>query len=75
MARRLRVRRPPRFLTRHPRRNILGNLLIEALNELQTKCASDVAHVLSGEMPVYPVKEGTGIDIPKISLLATLEIR
>ena len=30
----------------------------EALVELQTKCASDVARVLSGEPPVYPVKMG-----------------
>jgi D-3-phosphoglycerate dehydrogenase len=29
---------------------------VEALEELQTKCASDVARVLSGETPVYPVK-------------------
>ena len=29
---------------------------VDALNELQTKCASDVARVLSGEQPVYPVK-------------------
>jgi len=29
---------------------------VEALDELQTKCASDVARVLSGEPPVYPVK-------------------
>ena len=29
---------------------------VEALNELQTKCATDVARVLSGEPPVYPVK-------------------
>jgi D-3-phosphoglycerate dehydrogenase len=29
---------------------------VEALNELQTKCARDVASVLSGEAPVYPVK-------------------
>jgi D-3-phosphoglycerate dehydrogenase len=28
---------------------------IEALEELQTKCASDVARVLSGEKPVYAV--------------------
>jgi D-3-phosphoglycerate dehydrogenase len=28
---------------------------VEALEELQTKCASDVARVLSGEKPVYPV--------------------
>jgi D-3-phosphoglycerate dehydrogenase len=31
---------------------------VEALNELQTKCAADVARVLSGEPPVYPVKTG-----------------
>jgi D-3-phosphoglycerate dehydrogenase len=31
---------------------------VEALEELQTKCASDVARVLSGERPVYPVKMG-----------------
>ena len=31
---------------------------VEALDELQTKCASDVARVLSGEPPVYPVKMG-----------------
>jgi D-3-phosphoglycerate dehydrogenase len=29
---------------------------VEALEELQTKCASDVARVLIGEPPVYPVK-------------------
>jgi D-3-phosphoglycerate dehydrogenase / 2-oxoglutarate reductase len=29
---------------------------VEALEELQMKCASDVARVLSGEAPVYPVK-------------------
>ena len=29
---------------------------VEALEELQTKCAADVARVLSGEKPVYPVK-------------------
>jgi D-3-phosphoglycerate dehydrogenase len=28
---------------------------IEALEELQSKCASDVARVLSGEKPVYPI--------------------
>ena len=28
---------------------------VEALEELQTKCATDVAHVLSGEKPIYPV--------------------
>ena len=33
---------------------------VEALEELQSKCASDVARVLSGEAPVYPVKMGTG---------------
>jgi D-3-phosphoglycerate dehydrogenase len=31
---------------------------VDALNELQTKCASDVARVLLGEKPVYPVKMG-----------------
>jgi D-3-phosphoglycerate dehydrogenase len=29
---------------------------VEALVELQTKCAADVARVLSGEPPVYPVR-------------------
>jgi D-3-phosphoglycerate dehydrogenase / 2-oxoglutarate reductase len=29
---------------------------VEALDELQTKCATDVARVLSGEPPFYPVK-------------------
>src|SRR5262245_5994680 len=29
---------------------------VEALDELQTKCAADVARVLVGERPVYPVK-------------------
>jgi D-3-phosphoglycerate dehydrogenase / 2-oxoglutarate reductase len=29
---------------------------VEALDELQTKCAVDVANVLSGKPPVYPVK-------------------
>jgi D-3-phosphoglycerate dehydrogenase len=29
---------------------------VEALEELQTKCAGDVARVLSGKEPVYPVK-------------------
>jgi D-3-phosphoglycerate dehydrogenase / 2-oxoglutarate reductase len=29
---------------------------VEALQELQSKCASDVARVLSGEKPVYPVQ-------------------
>ena len=28
---------------------------VEALEELQTKCASDVARVLSGEKAVYPI--------------------
>jgi D-3-phosphoglycerate dehydrogenase len=31
---------------------------VEALEELQTKCAADVARVLCGEAPVYPVKAG-----------------
>jgi D-3-phosphoglycerate dehydrogenase len=33
-----------------------GFYSVEALNELQTKCASDVARVLSGEKAVYPIK-------------------
>jgi D-3-phosphoglycerate dehydrogenase len=32
-----------------------GFYSVDALNELQTKCASDVARVLSGEKPVYPI--------------------
>src|SRR6202163_2704678 len=31
---------------------------VESLNELQTKCAADVANVLSGRPPVYPVRAG-----------------
>jgi len=31
---------------------------VEALEELQTKCASDVARVLSGEAPMYPIRMG-----------------
>ena len=31
---------------------------VEALEELQTKCATDVARALSGEAPAYPVKMG-----------------
>jgi hypothetical protein len=30
---------------------------LESLDELQTKCASDVARVLNGEQPIYPVKQ------------------
>jgi D-3-phosphoglycerate dehydrogenase / 2-oxoglutarate reductase len=33
-----------------------GFYSVEALEELQTKCAGDVARVLSGENPVYPVR-------------------
>jgi D-3-phosphoglycerate dehydrogenase len=33
-----------------------GFYSVEALEELQTKCATDVARVLSGEPPIYPVK-------------------
>jgi D-3-phosphoglycerate dehydrogenase / 2-oxoglutarate reductase len=33
-----------------------GFYSVEALNELQTKCATDVARVLSGERPIYPAK-------------------
>jgi D-3-phosphoglycerate dehydrogenase / 2-oxoglutarate reductase len=35
-----------------------GFYSVEALEELQTKCAADVARVLCGEPPVYPVKPG-----------------
>jgi hypothetical protein len=31
---------------------------VEALEELQTKCATDVAPVLSVKTPAYPVKMG-----------------
>ena len=31
---------------------------VEALEESHIKCATDVARVLSGEAPVYPVKMG-----------------
>jgi D-3-phosphoglycerate dehydrogenase len=31
---------------------------VEALEELQTKCAADVARVLSGTPPIYPVRAG-----------------
>ena len=33
----------------------VGGQQVEALNELQTKCATDVARVLSGEKAVYPI--------------------
>ncbi len=36
-----------------------GFYSIEALNELQTKCAADVARVLSGEKAVYPISAST----------------
>jgi D-3-phosphoglycerate dehydrogenase len=35
-----------------------GFYSVEALEELQTKCATDVASVLSGKPPVYPVRAG-----------------
>jgi D-3-phosphoglycerate dehydrogenase len=35
-----------------------GFYSLEALDELQTKCATDVASVLSGQPPVYPVRAG-----------------
>jgi len=38
---------------------------VEALEELQTKCASDVARVLSGEALVYPVKRDGGLKSPE----------
>jgi D-3-phosphoglycerate dehydrogenase len=45
------IGRPDVVLTPHT-----GFYSVEALLELETKCASDVARVLSGEKPVYPVK-------------------
>src|SRR5262249_38964938 len=33
-----------------------GFYSVQALEEPQTKCAADVARVLSGEKPVYPIK-------------------
>lgn len=33
-----------------------GFYSVELLEELQTKCASDVARVLSGNKPIYPVR-------------------
>jgi D-3-phosphoglycerate dehydrogenase len=36
-----------------------GFYSIEALDELQTKCAADVARVLSGEKAVYPISAST----------------
>ena len=33
-----------------------GFYSVEAIEELQSKCASDVVRVLSGEAPIYPVK-------------------
>ncbi|MFL9825609.1 C-terminal binding protein [Rhodoplanes sp. SY1] len=45
------IGRPNVVLTPHT-----GFYSVEALLELETKCASDVARVLSGEKPVYPVK-------------------
>jgi D-3-phosphoglycerate dehydrogenase len=35
-----------------------GFYSVEALDELQTKCATDVASVLIGKPPVYPVRAG-----------------
>lgn len=35
-----------------------GFYSVESLIELQTKCATDVAHVLQGEAPVYPANMG-----------------
>lgn len=43
--------RPNVVLTPHT-----GFYSVEALLELETKCAKDVASVLAGEKPVYPVK-------------------
>jgi D-3-phosphoglycerate dehydrogenase len=52
---------PPKSFPLQGRDNVIlsphtGFYSVDALEELQTKCASDVARVLSGEPPVYPVK-------------------
>jgi D-3-phosphoglycerate dehydrogenase / 2-oxoglutarate reductase len=52
---------PPKDFPLRGRDNVIltphtGFYSVDALNELQTKCAGDVARVLSGEQPVYPVK-------------------
>ncbi len=57
------VEPPPKDFPLLGRDNVIlsphtGFYSVDALNELQTKCASDVARVLSGEKPVYPVKMG-----------------
>jgi D-3-phosphoglycerate dehydrogenase len=51
---------PPKDFPLRGRDNVIltphtGFYSVDALNELQTKCAGDVARVLSGEKPVYPV--------------------
>jgi D-3-phosphoglycerate dehydrogenase len=57
------VEPPPKDFPLLGRDNVIlsphtGFYSVDALNELQTKCASDVARVLLGEKPVYPVKMG-----------------
>src|SRR5262249_10453074 len=56
-----------------------GFYSVEALEELQTKCASDVARVLSGEPPIYPVRCippcGRGIPPPRSSRRCRLRPR
>jgi D-3-phosphoglycerate dehydrogenase / 2-oxoglutarate reductase len=52
---------PPKDFPLRGRDNVIltphtGFYSVDALDELQTKCATDVARVLSGEQPVYPVK-------------------
>jgi len=57
------VEPPPKDFPLLGRDNVIlsphtGFYSVDALNELQTKCAGDVARVLLGEKPVYPVKMG-----------------
>ena len=51
---------PPKSFPLHGRDNVIltphtAFYSVDALVELQTKCATDVARVLSGEKPVYPI--------------------
>jgi D-3-phosphoglycerate dehydrogenase / 2-oxoglutarate reductase len=55
------VEPPPKDWPLLSRENVIltphtGFYSVESLAELQTKCAADVARVLMGEPPVYPVK-------------------
>lgn len=57
----LEVEPPPKDLALLGRDNVILSphtafYSVDALDELQSKAASDVARVLSGEPPVYPVR-------------------